>query len=418
MSGGAPDPAAALATVQIIRHMTPDQRASLWQAGAKQKFERGDCLINAGDQSDFVLVLLSGSVEIIRPGSTIAPPLRLDAPLLTGEIAAYAGTARTATVRAATSVHALRLDRTVFMDAVRHCASAGQALTELVASRICAPDSITRIGRFSIEGLAGRGGSGCVFKAREESSGQRIALKMLSHALALLPGAADDFFREAALLARLDHPSVIRVLETFPAYDTCFIAMPWIDGVSLRRRMDAGESFAADDVRRWTQQMLGAIHALEQAGVVHCDINPSNILIDDARQALLIDLGAGCFHGAGRRDGRTFHGSPLYASPEQIMGRAPDSRSDIYNLCCTLYELVFGDPPFGGDSLEAIFDGHLRASPVFDNAQMRVVMNDEFIAWLRTGMSRTRSRRPTASQSLTTLFGHNQAAPRTPLESP
>lgn len=389
--------------VEVLGQLDPDERDQLCRKGQQVIFADGEDLIRAGDHSDFILVILEGEVLVMKPDFPDAPALRLRAPILSGEIAAYAGRPRNATVRARGEVQALHLERSDFLDAVRHSVAAGLALTDLVAGRICAPDSIKMIGNYQVEGMAEKGGSGCIFVARDRHDGRRVALKMLSHALALIPGAMASFMDEARMLSRLDHPSIIPLLATFEDFDTCFIAMPWVDGQSLRARLDAGERFSAGDIDEWTRQLLQALAVMHQAGIAHCDIKPSNVLIDDRGQAVIIDLGAGCFLGDERGDRRQFCGSPLYASPEQIMGRKPDGRSDIYALCCTMYELVFGHPPFSGATMEDIMNAHLRGTPSFDGSSRKVAVSDSYLAWLRKGLKRTRTGRPDAATSMAML---------------
>jgi len=393
--------AARAAQVDVIRHLTPDQRLALCRKSTLHEYAKGDDLISEGDTSDYILIIVSGKVAIIRPAtSTPGESPVLDAPLLSGEIAAYAGRPRMATVRAVEPVRALKIERGDFLDAIRFSAEAALALTELIAERICSSDSIREIGRYTVVQLAGKGGSGSVFRSRDTATGKTVALKMLSHALALLPGAATSFFREADMLAKIEHPSIIRVLETFTGFDTCFIAMPWVEGKSLRKLMDDREPITADDLRHWTIQLLQALETLHRAGMAHCDLKPSNILIDETRRAILIDLGAGCFPGARDQAEPRFNGSPLYASPEQIMGRAPDGRSDIYSLCCTFYELVFGHPPFNHETVEGIMNAHLRETAGFDAAKRQMPVEPDYLAWLQRGMKRGRTGRPDARESL------------------
>lgn len=398
------DASGRAAQADVIRFLSPEQRTELCRKGRLRTFAAGEDLIREGDTTDYILIILSGNVSITRSTAAKTDPLILSAPLLTGEIAAYAGRPRMATVRAhAAPVEALQIDRTDFLDAIRFSAEAGVALTELIARRICAPDSIREIGRYTVEGLAGQGGSGSVFRCRDTTTGAPVALKMLSHARALLPGAAASFFHEADMLEKLEHPSIIRVLETFTGFDTCFIAMPWIEGKSLRRLIDDGDPINAGDIRSWTVQLLQGLASMHRAGMAHCDLKPSNILIDQSRRAILIDLGAGCFPGV--RDGSEshFNGSPLYASPEQIMGRAPDGRSDIYSLCCTLYELIFGQPPFNHATIDGIMNAHLRETASFDPARCKFPMDAAYLTWLQRGMKRARNGRPDADASLAAL---------------
>ena len=156
---------------------------------------------------------------------------------------------------------------------------------------------------------------------------------------------------------------------------------------------------------------LEALVAVHGAGLVHRDIKPSNVFVRSTGQVVLIDFGIACdvsgsgALGLGPESGRRqFVGTPAYSSPEQILGRAVDGRSDVYSLACTLYELVFGRAPFGSDDVERAIDGHLHGAAAF-NAPPRVPMDDAFLQWLRRSLSRTRSQRPDAAAALAALKG-------------
>ena len=290
-------------------------------------------------------------------------------------------------------LEALGIARERLVDATRTPA-AGQELTELVAQRLCASNGIRLGGRFIIEGVIGEGGSGRVLRARHPLLGIPIAIKMLSHALAMSNQGARAFIAEASTLVQLDHPGIVRVLDAFESLGTFFIVMPWIEGTTLRAALDANLELRREQVLRVADEGLSALTALHAAGLVHRDVKPSNLLINSSGRLVLIDLGIACARDAAGPD-RQLVGSPSYCSPEQILGRPVDGRSDVYSLGCTLYELVFGRAPFEADDIDAAIAGHLHATPRFDLTP-KVEMGDGFLRWLARGMSRTRARRPNA----------------------
>jgi serine/threonine-protein kinase len=224
---------------------------------------------------------------------------------------------------------------------------------------------------------------------------------MLSHALAMAPGGVRAVIREASALMHLDHPGIVRVLDVFEAHDTFFIVMPWLEGATLREHIDTGTDMSPTHVLELAEEALDALVVLHEAGLVHRDIKPSNMLIKPSGRLVLIDLGIVC-----QRDrtppARQLVGSPSYASPEQILGRPLDGRSDVYSLACTLYELVFGYTPFVANDIDGAIEGHLRGTPSFDRSP-RVPMGEPFIRWLRACLSRTRGRRPNARSARETL---------------
>ncbi len=387
---------ASLNSSPVFCHLAENQLRTLIESGELEHYEDDVELIHAESQTSSVYLVVAGACDVQRPHETV----RMAAPTVLGEIAALTGASRTATVRAVGAVSAIVIQREQFLAAIRTSAAAGQALTELVADRLCAPDSIRQVGRFAVEGIIGSGGSGRVLLARHPLLGIPIALKMLSHALALLPDGPRDFIREASLLVHLDHPGIVRVLDAFEAHGTFFIVMPWIEGATLRDNIDGHSTFSREQIIRIADEVLDALSALHAAGLVHRDIKPSNLLLSSAGRVILIDLGIACQSNATTE--RRLVGSPSYCSPEQILGRPVDGRSDVYSLGCTLYELVVGRPPFGGDEIDSALDGHLHGTPSFD-AEPLVAMGDPFLRWLKKCLSRTRINRPDAPSARASL---------------
>jgi serine/threonine-protein kinase len=269
-----------------------------------------------------------------------------------------------------------------------------------------APDAIRRVGRFAVEGVFGEGASGRVLRARHPLLGIPIALKMLAHELARSAEGRRAFVREAALLVQLEHPGIVRVLDAFEALGTFFIVMPWIEGATLRALVDGARGdlpFAREQVLRVADEGLAALVALHAAGLVHRDVKPSNLLINASGRLVLIDLGVACPRDEAPAPDpdrgaptRRLVGSPTYCSPEQILGRPVDGRSDVYSLGCTLYELVFGRPPVDAHDVDGAIDGHLHGTPAFDRPPL-VSMGEPFLRWLRRCLSRTRTNRPDAA---------------------
>jgi eukaryotic-like serine/threonine-protein kinase len=390
--------AESLRASPVLCHLAENQLRLLIDDGELQHFVAGAELIRADTLTCAAYLVVRGACDVQRPDGT---SLRLEAPALVGEVAALTGTPRSATVRAVDNVDAIVIERDRFLAAIRTSAAAGQELTELVADRLCAPDSIREVGRFAVEGIIGEGGSGRVLRARHPLLGIPLALKMLSHALALSPEGARAFIREASLLVHLDHPGIVRVLDAFEAHGTFFIVMPWIEGATLREHIDNNSGLGAEQILQIAEEALDALAVLHAAGLVHRDVKPSNLLVRPSGRLVLIDLGIACQRDATAAQ-RQLVGSPSYCSPEQILGRPVDGRSDVYSLGCTLYELVFGRPPFAADDIDGVIEGHLRGTPSFDLVPV-VPMGEPFLRWLRRCMSRTRTNRPDAATARASL---------------
>ena len=145
--------AASLAATPVLCHLDSAEIRRLIDDGAVEEFADGAEMIRGGTPTSAVYFLVEGGCDVHRADRTV----RLAAPAMAGEIAALTGTLRTATVRAVGGVRAIVIPRDRFLEAIRTSAAAGQALTELIADRICAPDSIRQVGRFTVEGIVGSG---------------------------------------------------------------------------------------------------------------------------------------------------------------------------------------------------------------------------------------------------------------------
>ncbi len=398
--------AASLRRSPVLGHLTDERLDGLIDGILPRNFVDGEILVGGDAAPREAFLIVDGAAEARRGDESI----RAQAPVLVGEIAVLTGTPSRATVRAVGGAAAVAISRQRLLGAIRSSAAAGQELTNVVAEWLCAPGRTGCVGRFPVEGIIGEGGSGRVLRARHPLLGIPLALKMLSHALALSPDGPRAFVREASLLVHLDHPGIVRVLDAFEAHGTFFIVMPWIEGATLREHIDRHSSLRPEQVVQIAEETLDALAVLHAARLVHRDVKPSNILIRPSGRVVLIDLGIACQRDASG-SGRLV-GSPSYCSPEQILGRPVDGRSDVYSLGCTLYELVFGRPPFEGEGIDAVLQAHLHATPSFDRP-LAVPMSDSFVRWLRRCLSRTRTGRPDAAQARAEL---GALAPPAPLE--
>jgi tetratricopeptide (TPR) repeat protein len=209
-------------------------------------------------------------------------------------------------------------------------------------------------GRFELERLAGRGGMGTVWRARDRSAGGWVALKLLDRSER---ANAERFAREASTLASLDHPAIVRYVAHGAEPDGVrWLAMEWLEGHDLRERLRHGPLGVADAVSlaRRAAQGLAAAHA---RGVLHRDVKPGNLMLvgGDARDARVLDFGlARARWDSGEpspltRTGATI-GTPRYMAPEQARGaRVVGPAADVFSLGCVLYECLTGEPAFAGE---------------------------------------------------------------------
>ena len=224
----------------------------------------------------------------------------------------------------------------------------------------------TTIAEYLVEELVGSGGMGEVYLARDERLGRRVALKVLLKRLADDAGFRERLLRESRLAASLDHPNVVPVYEAGEAEGRLFIAMRYVDGTDLKallRREGALEPARAVAIAAQVADALDAAHAL---GLVHRDVKPSNVLLDQQggrEHVYLADFGLTQSASDREPADGSLMGSVDYVAPEQIRGEEVDGRADVYALGCLLFEALTGSVPFAGVSEVAIVYAHLDEEP-------------------------------------------------------
>jgi serine/threonine protein kinase/Tol biopolymer transport system component len=222
-------------------------------------------------------------------------------------------------------------------------------------------------GRYRIERELGAGGMATVYLAHDVRHERQVALKVLRAELAAVIGA-DRFLHEIKTTANLQHPHILALFDSGEVDGTVFYVMPYVEGESLRDRLNRETQLPVDDAVRIAREVAEALDYAHRRGVVHRDIKPENILLHDGR-AVVADFGIAL--AVSRSDSATRMtetgmslGTPYYMSPEQAMGeREVTARSDVYALGCVTYEMLVGEPPFTGPTAQAIVARVVTESP-------------------------------------------------------
>jgi serine/threonine-protein kinase len=220
--------------------------------------------------------------------------------------------------------------------------------------------------RYRIERELGQGGMATVYLACDLRHDRDVAIKILRPELAAVIGA-ERFLSEIRTTANLQHPHILPLHDSGDVGGSLFYVMPFIEGESLRDRLDREKQLPIGDAVRIIGEVAGALDYAHRHGVIHRDIKPENILLHDG-SALVADFGiALAASSAGTRMTETGMslGTPHYMSPEQAMGeRTLDARTDVYALGCVCYEMLTGDPPFTGSTAQAIVAKVMTEKPV------------------------------------------------------
>jgi len=217
--------------------------------------------------------------------------------------------------------------------------------------------------RYELGELVGRGGMGEVYLGHDKVLGRRVAIKVLAERGARADAdLAQRLLAEARVNALLEHPNVVRVHDLSITDATIFVVMEYLEGETLRARMRRDPALPAHSAVRIAADVCLALSAAHDAGVVHRDIGPGNIMLCADDTVKVMDFGIAGIAGSTFEAGETL-GTPAYVSPEQAAGTAVDGRSDLYSLGCTLYHMVTGRPPFTGERPVEVAWQHCYADP-------------------------------------------------------
>jgi tetratricopeptide (TPR) repeat protein len=221
-------------------------------------------------------------------------------------------------------------------------------------------------GRYAIERELGAGGMARVFLARDLKHSRHVAIKILRPELASSL-AADRFVSEVAIAAPLAHPNILTLHDSGEAAGLLYYVMPFVEGGSLRHRLEREGPLPLKDVVRIARQVASALDYAHAHGVVHRDIKPENILMASG-QPVVADFGLAVAISRAADARLTMTGlavgTPAYISPEQaVAAPAIDGRADIYSLGCVLFEMVAGRPPFTGPNAQVVIASHISTLP-------------------------------------------------------
>jgi serine/threonine-protein kinase len=226
---------------------------------------------------------------------------------------------------------------------------------------------ISQLGRYEILDELGQGAMGIVYKAKDPLIDRVVAIKTINLGLAL--DEKDEyegrFYQEAKAAGRLNHPNIVTIYDVGKSGDVAYIAMEFLQGRELRDIMNDFGLLPVDQVLNIAQQVAQGLAYAHEHEIVHRDVKPSNIMVVRDGHVKITDFGiARMASSAVHTQTGMVLGSPKYMSPEQVMGKTIDQRSDIFSLGVMLYEMLTGQAPFTGENVNAIMYQTLNSVPV------------------------------------------------------
>lgn len=283
------------------------------------------------------------------------------------------------------------------------------------------------LGHYTVVRQLGRGGMGTVYLARDDVSGQEVAVKVLPAALARERDIRERFVQEARALAAMDHPNIVPLVTFAQDGDDRFLVMKYIAGESLDARIRRLGVMQPEHARKVLRAILSALSFAHARGVIHRDVKPSNVIIEGDLESdyrvFLVDWGIAKKESTEQRLTQTgmLMGTPQYMSPEQISGHPIDGRSDLYAAGLILFEMLAGRPPFDAQKTFTVLRMHVE-DPVPDVREARAGdVPEDLVALTHLLLRKDPAERPAdATEAIALLDGTGSfPLPRpTPRETP
>lgn len=263
------------------------------------------------------------------------------------------------------------------------------AAWELAVDRVIAQ-------RYKVIEPIGSGGSSQVYLAHDQTLGRQVAVKVLDDGAAAQDDLRRLFTREARALAQLSHPNIVAVYDVGEVDGRPFIAMEYVDGISLKQRIERTGALTLADVLRLATEIAQGLDMAHGRGIIHADLKPSNILLDREDRPKICDFGIA---RTPQEDAETpqLFATALYVSPERVEGRRASVASDIYGLGLVVYEMLVGKPPFTSANAAVLLRDHVVRQPVppshlrpslpkeIDSIVLKALAKDPGLRWRHAG---------------------------------
>jgi tRNA A-37 threonylcarbamoyl transferase component Bud32/tetratricopeptide (TPR) repeat protein len=224
------------------------------------------------------------------------------------------------------------------------------------------------IGKYKITSILGKGAMGIVYRALDPDINREVAVKTIRFDLISEEDDREEmmerFMREAQAAGKLTHSNIITIYDVGREKDMTYIVMQLIEGQSLQKVISSGEKISTQEVTQLMDQLCKALDYAHDNGIIHRDIKPANILLDKEGKPFIVDFGVARLETSTLTEAGTTLGTPSYMSPEQVMGKKVDRRSDIFSLGSILYELLTGKRAFQAQNITTVIYKIINEEPV------------------------------------------------------
>ena len=389
---------------KFLRFISQNGESTLFEEMAFRHVKAGERFVTQGEVADTAYIIQRGScLVIVEKNGELYPADHYGEGDIVGGLGILTGEPRRAHVEAETDMELWVLKREHFEDLSAQNPEVLNFLTELIADRLDSrrPTAYRTIGKYMTTDIIGRGAFSVVYKGIHRGLNMPVAIKMMRHDMATNDEFQESFHREAKTIAAMNHENIIRIYDFEECYQTFFIIEELIDGLSMKSLLDRLKTIPYPSAVNYLIQVCSGLDYAHQRGIIHRDINTTNILVQRDDQVKILDFGLAC--PIGTEDfGNT--GSAYYMAPEQIEGKILDPRVDIYALGVLAFEMVTGEKPFAEKNLSRLLDMHLMQD-IPDPRELAPKLPDGLRRFILKACRRDREERyRTAAQALSDLY--------------
>jgi serine/threonine protein kinase len=351
----------ALSQKKFLGFLSRGEGSQLLKGMTYKHIKTGERFITQGEVAQAAYIIDRGScLVLVEREGELYPAGHRGKGDIVGELTLLTGEPQNAHMESETDMDVWVLSKAQFDNISRSDPEVLDFLTELVADRFDSrrPTADRTVGKYLATQVIGSGGYSIVYRGIHRALNMPVAIKMMRHNMALNPSFLRSFWNEGRIIARLNHENIIKVYDIEELYRTVFIIMELMDGESLKAMIDRLGRISPHLAANFLAQMCTGLNYAHKKGILHLDINPTNVFVQSDDRLKILDFGVAA--PVGSTDRSIFDGTIYYTAPEQIRCERLDERTDVYSLGITAYEMITGGKPFVGDRVKSVMDMHLN----------------------------------------------------------